>query len=203
MPLLESPSLTFDEVNDLLYFTRANQVEELDQTVAELAQKYSCSREAVLSAGVDPASGNNVLHYCSANGLAELLKSLLAQLGVRQGADGSGAGKQREVKKINSTNKEGNTPLHWAAYNGQLEVVKILTAAGADMWIKNSAGHLAMFEAERAEKSDVVQHLLEVGGENVENAGVEQQPTADDVADVPNGSDGVPNRSTDQAGPSG
>lgn len=57
--------------------------------------------------------------------------------------------------------------------NGHLAVVKQLVSAGADMWVKNEAGHLAMFEAERADKGDVVQFLLEAGGKEVERTGVE------------------------------
>ena len=41
------------------------------------------------------------------------------------------------------------------------------------MWAKNEAGHLAMFEAERADKGDVVQFLLEAGGKDVERVGNE------------------------------
>lgn len=51
--------------------------------------------------------------------------------------------------------------------------MKQLVSAGADMWVKNEAGHLAMFEAERADKGDVVQFLLEAGGKEVERTGVE------------------------------
>ena len=207
MPLLEEPSLTFGEVDDLLYFTRVNEKEELDQTIAGLAQKYMCSRGAILSAAVDPESGNSVLHYCSANGFADLSKALLSQLGVRLEASGTTANKGREVIMVNRTNKQGNTPLHWAAYNGHLEVVKILIAAGADVWIKNSPGHLAMFEAERAEKSEVVQYLLEVGGERVERAGSETRPSAQDIAhvqsEVSSATNGVADMSMRDARPSG
>lgn len=63
--------------------------------------------------------------------------------------------------------------MHWAALNGHLPVVKQLVSAGADMWAKNEAGHLAMFEAERADKGDVVQFLLEAGGKDVERVGNE------------------------------
>ncbi|PIA92429.1 Ankyrin repeat-containing protein [Cercospora beticola] len=172
------PALTFDEVDDLLYFTRANEVQDLQQTITELSQKYSCSAKDVLEAAIDPESGNTVLHFCSANGLAELLPSLLSQLGAAEGTPAS---------FVNHGNKEGNTPLHWAAYNGHLNIVKLLIAAGADMWQKNAAGHLAMFEAERADKNDVVQYLLEAGGKEVERAGEEGQPSEEDVEDVQEG----------------
>lgn len=172
------PALTFDEVDDLLYFTRANEVQDLQQAITELTQKYSCSAKDVLEAAIDPESGNTVLHFCSANGLTELLPSLLSQLGAAEGTS---------TAFVNHGNKEGNTPLHWAAYNGHLAIVKLLIAAGADMWQKNAAGHLAMFEAERADKNDVVQYLLEAGGKEVERAGEEGQPSEEDVEDVQEG----------------
>ncbi|CAK1365596.1 unnamed protein product [Cercospora beticola] len=172
------PALTFDEVDDLLYFTRANEVQDLQQTITELTQKYSCSAKDVLEAAIDPESGNTVLHFCSANGLAELLPNLLTQLGAAEGTPAA---------FVNHGNEEGNTPLHWAAYNGHLDIVKLLIAAGADMWQKNAAGHLAMFEAERADKNDVVQYLLEAGGKEVERAGEEGQPSEEDVEDVQEG----------------
>ncbi|PPJ54929.1 hypothetical protein CBER1_06094 [Cercospora berteroae] len=172
------PALTFDEVDDLLYFTRANEVQDLQQMITELSQKYSCSAKDVLEAAIDSESGNTVLHLCSANGLAELLPSLLSQLGSAEGTP---------AVFVNHGNKEGNTPLHWAAYNGHLAIVKLLIAAGADMWQKNAAGHLAMFEAERADKNNVVQYLLEAGGKEVERAGEEGQPSEEDVEDVQEG----------------
>jgi hypothetical protein len=61
---------------------------------------------------------------------------------------------------INAVNDAGNTPLHWAALNGQLESVKILIQSGADVTIINRAGHDAVFEAEINDKKEVVDWLL-------------------------------------------
>lgn len=177
------PPLVFDEIDDLLYFTRANETQDLQQALLELTQKYQCQPKDVLEATIDPETGNTVLHFCSANGLTDLLAVLLSQL---TGPDRESVGNHDVLLSplINLGNKEGNTPLHWAAYNGNLEVVKKLLAVGADMWLKNSAGHLAMFEAERADKNDVVQHLLEAGGKEVEKAGAEGMPSAEDMEEV-------------------
>ena len=202
MHLQESPSLTFEEIDDLLYFTRANDTEELGQTILELAQKYNCSAKDVLRAAVDPDSKNTVLHFCSANGFTDLLKSFLTQLGGPFDASVSVANNDQVDAIVNKRNSEGNTSLHWAAYNGHLEAVKLLLAAGADMWIKNSAGHLAMFEAERAYKSDVVQFLLDAGGSMVEQVGLEreQQASAEDMAEIQNGDPGPSNTGERQNG---
>ena len=185
MPLLGVSALSADEIDDLLYFTRVNEVEDLKQTITELSQKYNCCERDVLASAVDPESGNTVLHYCSANGFSDLLKTLLASLGIQHTTGSSSSSNEMDSTPVNATNKEGNTALHWAAYNGHLEVAKILVSSGADMWIKNAAGHLAMFEAERAEKSDVVQYLLEVGGDRVDRTA--QSPTQANVEDAANG----------------
>lgn len=182
------PMLHADEIDDLLYFTRVNEASDLQASITDLAQKYSCDARAIISACTDAENGNTMLHYCSANGLPEFLKTLMLQLqGKTQEAVQDGT--SRSESFLNQQNREGNTPLHWAAYNGHLDVVKLLLAGGADMWVKNAAGHLAMFEAERADKPEVVQHLLEVGGSKVERAGREGQLTAEDVADVQGGAE--------------
>lgn len=67
---MSSLNLTPDEIDDVLYFTRVNDAADLTSTVAELAQKYACQPKDVLDAAVDQESGNGVLHYCAANGLA-------------------------------------------------------------------------------------------------------------------------------------
>ncbi|KAK0291964.1 ankyrin repeat-containing protein [Friedmanniomyces endolithicus] len=182
-------TLTTDEVDDLLYYTRIDEAQDLHQTLTELSQKYNCEVRDILEECKDPDTGNSVLHYCSANGLAELLHTLLSQL--MTGELNSKAADR--VQLINRPNQQGNTPLHWAAYNGHLPVVKLLVDAGADMWVKNGAGHLAMFEAERADKNEVVQYLLEVGGRAVEQTGREGAASAEDEAEVQADDGGVGN----------
>nr|OQO24325.1 hypothetical protein B0A51_07175 [Rachicladosporium sp. CCFEE 5018] len=183
----QSPSLTADDIDDLLYYTRVNEKDELLKTIDELAQKYQCSKETILQAGIDPESGNSTLHYCAANGLADLLPTLF-QILPKPSPQVNGAAPSAQTSSfpslINRQNAQGSTPLHWASLNGQLPVVKLLIEAGADMWIKNSAGHLAMFEAERADKGEVVQYLLEAGGKEVESLGHEGQPSSEDVQDI-------------------
>lgn len=189
--------LTADEIDDLLYFTRVNEPQELSETIAELRKKYQCSPKDVLEAAIAQESGNSVLHFAAANGFSNLLFTFFGELG----GSAYQAGQKFDPipALLNKQNAQGSTPLHWAALNGHLDAVKLLVVAGADMWIKNSAGHLAMFEAERADKSDVVQYLLEAGGKEVERTGKEGHASAEDVPDVEDGqagsSNGSPNRS--------
>lgn len=72
---------------------------------------------------------------------AEILTTLLQKL--------SSAEASQRSAFINHRNNSGNTPLHWAALNTHLECVKALVEAGADLDVKNDAGHDAVFLAER------------------------------------------------------
>lgn len=71
---------------------------------------------------------------------------------------------------LNLQNESGNTALHWAALNGHLQAVKILIAAGANSFVRNKAGHDAIYEAEINSKEDVVEWLLKEGNLDVEAA---------------------------------
>ena len=42
MHLAERPQLSEDQIDDLLYFTRVNEWMNVEQILAELAQKYDC-----------------------------------------------------------------------------------------------------------------------------------------------------------------
>lgn len=57
-------------------------------------------------------------------------------------------------------NASGNTALHWATLNGQLDAVKLLVEAGADVTVCNKAGHDALFAAEANDKTAVAEWLL-------------------------------------------
>lgn len=62
-------TLTADEIDDVLYFTRVNEASDLQATITELAQKYNRAPREIVEAAVDAESGNGALHYCAANGL--------------------------------------------------------------------------------------------------------------------------------------
>ena len=70
MSSTSAPTLTADEIDDVLYFTRVNEASDLQATIAELAQKYNRAPREIVEAAVDAESGNGALHYCAANGLA-------------------------------------------------------------------------------------------------------------------------------------
>ncbi len=61
-------ALIEDEIDDVLYFARVADREELTQMLDKLSQKYNCSKADILNASIDPESRNNALHYAAANG---------------------------------------------------------------------------------------------------------------------------------------
>ncbi|KAI8147889.1 hypothetical protein BJV82DRAFT_593784 [Fennellomyces sp. T-0311] len=72
-----------------------------------------------------------------------------------------GAWKPEELKAmINVRNAEGNTPLHWAALNGQLPAVELLVKNGGDCKIKNEAGKTPIYEAQQRGHEKVAEFFL-------------------------------------------
>ncbi|TKX18311.1 ankyrin repeat-containing protein 34 [Elsinoe australis] len=149
-----------DDIDDILYSVRTDDKEELDSFLKSLADKYSIAEKDVLQSSVAEHSGNTAVHFAAANGLSALLTHILQILNLHTDSD-----------YINQRNKAGNTALHWSSLNGHLETTKTLVEAGADLWARNFAGNLAVFEAERAGKDDVVAYLLKVGGTEKETEG--------------------------------
>lgn len=85
---------------------------------------------------------------------------------------------------LNLRNTAGNTPLHWAAINGHLEVVKTVVEAGADVTILNAAGQDACYAAELHGKEKIVEWLLKAASESATN---EKASEADNESDCDSG----------------
>jgi len=66
---------------------------------------------------------------------------------------------------VNVFDKNDNSPLHWAAYKGNLEVAKTLIAASADVNIKNKIGATPLNSASRQGHIEIVKLLIENGAE--------------------------------------
>ena len=68
MPSATMPSLSEDEIDDLLYFARIGDLQELLSSIEAFAKSTNSTQSSVLSAAVDEQSGNGILHMASANG---------------------------------------------------------------------------------------------------------------------------------------
>ncbi|CAD6443396.1 9b6e71ec-2cbb-413a-aad4-ef1dd7b78181 [Sclerotinia trifoliorum] len=157
-----APKFSEDEIDDLIYFARIGDNDEFEKLREELCKREGCSTAELLETARDSESGNGVLHMSAANGHHELLSLLIKYLSNPSPQN------PQMLKILNTQNGSGNTPLHWAALNGHLECVKSLIENGADPTIQNQKGHDAVYEAELADKTEVVDWVLKEGGEGLE-----------------------------------
>ena len=75
---------------------------------------------------------------------------------------------------VNERSVDGTTALQWAAYNGDLELVKLLIAHGADPKARNDYGMTAIAAAAVEGDYEIVKALVDAGA-NVESANAEGQ----------------------------
>lgn len=151
MPTATLPTITTDQIDDLLYLARLGETTDLTAGVNLFANSLSATPGIILTAAIDKDSGNGLLHMAAANGHTDTLKELLT------------LSASNHALSLNLQNASGNTPLHWAALNGHLPAVKLLIEAGADPTVINKAGKDAVYEAEANEKNEVASWLLTEG----------------------------------------
>ncbi|CAG8971151.1 hypothetical protein HYALB_00010126 [Hymenoscyphus albidus] len=174
-----TPNITEDEIDDLLYFARTGDPEELNSAKTAICQRENVSVQGLLEVAKDENTGNGVLHMAAANGYNGILQELCKDLSQPTPQNPA------MLAIINAQNIAGNTALHWAALNGHLESVKVLLEQGADPTITNRRGHDAVYEAELNDKKEVVEWVLKEGGEGLEEgvSGEAGEGAADDGAD--------------------
>lgn len=143
-------SLNPEEIEYIVDEARYGELDSLKQIFTEIDDSL------LVTQLVDLQSESTLVHMASANGHFEVVQLLLSILSKLHSKDSD------ESKKfINKQNKSGNTALHWAALNGHLEIVRVLCDEfEADPFVKNSAGHDAIFEAENSGKTEVEDYFL-------------------------------------------
>ncbi|KAL4941210.1 hypothetical protein BDV06DRAFT_6947 [Aspergillus oleicola] len=157
MPLVK---LTPDETDDLIYCVRAGDQPEMESTISELSDKYQTKASVIIASTIDNfepeeegGTGCGLFHYAAANGNSDILEWLSFTLASAHKSTEETLTETEIKETINRQNYSGNTPLHWAALNAHIKCVELLVTAGADVSIKNTAGHDAVFLAERADWS--------------------------------------------------
>lgn len=154
MPSATLPTPTPDELNDLIYFSRSGDLSSLKTLITSLCTTHSSPPSIILASAIDIdadglGSQSCLLHYPAANGNLEIITYLLSLLTPSEIAGENATTADKSAPElVNHRNVNGNTPLHWAAINGHLDVVKVLVAAGADAGVRNEAGRDAVVESE-------------------------------------------------------
>ena len=112
----------------------------------ELLEKYKVD-------DIGDEKGNKAIHFAAMNGKVESLKYLL----------------DRDIKSLNKSNNEGQTPLYAAANYGRAEVVKELVKLGADvnapMADGPNKGLTPLYAATFKGHAEVVKKLVKLGAE--------------------------------------
>ncbi|KAK7472254.1 ankyrin repeat-containing protein [Stygiomarasmius scandens] len=126
-------------------------------------------------------NSNSILHMICGNGHKDVLDYILPLV---------------PSSLLSTQNISGSTPLHWAALNSHLDIVKTLvqfpSGPGIDLIdIKNAAGHSPLAEAELAGWEEGAKWLVEVmnldADKNVKEengAGVDDSDTVDPKQDI-------------------
>lgn len=68
--------------------------------------------------------------------------------------------------RVKATNKDGNTPLHWAALDNRLRIAEILVSQGADINARNRNGNTPLHWAKLSDKGhEVAEFLISKGAD--------------------------------------
>lgn len=169
-----APKLSEDEIDDLIYFARAGEVNDLTSTLVSLSSREAVSPAEILSAARDEGK-STCLHMATGNGslgtyshntswpmsptesrpltyYPEIVKLLVSHFSDRP--------KEEKQAFLDAPNEFGNTGLHWAALGGHLEVVEYLIAEGASPALANDKNYIPLDLASFSEKMNVVDYFL-------------------------------------------
>ncbi|QPG76310.1 hypothetical protein FOA43_003696 [Brettanomyces nanus] len=137
-------TLTQDEMDNVIFDARFGDLDSLRTVFTDEVEP------SILPKIQDGVSMATPFHMAAANGHSEVLKYLFSLLN------------EKEINSIiNKQNDSGNTALHWAAYNGSVESMRILCDHGADPFIKNTFKHDSFYEAQNNKHDDAEKYLLE------------------------------------------
>ena len=132
----------------------------------ELAELKEAMKDAKKDFNVNLVDfgGNTALHLASANGFIDVVKYLVNELHC----------------DINAKNNSLSTPLSWAAFNGQKNVVEFLLEKGADFDLKNINGKKPSELAYDSGFYDVSDILLTKENEKYKGSIIEEKNDDDD-----------------------
>ncbi|KAK8066643.1 hypothetical protein PG997_013390 [Apiospora hydei] len=170
-----APKLTADEIDDLIYLSRAGEDAELTVLLKELADREKVTIADVLDAAKDE-SGATCLHMAAANGHSSKCIFHPHRLPAQPSSEESAAS-QQPTSYINVANQFGNTALHWACLGNHLDTVKLLLSRGASPALANDKDQIPLDMAAFNNHMAIVEYFLSqsrnVEAENAKEGGFE------------------------------
>ncbi|KAF9877055.1 ankyrin repeat containing protein yar1 [Colletotrichum karsti] len=146
-----APKLSEDEIDDLIYFSRAGELADLLETLKSLSEREGASVAEVITAAKDEGK-NTCLHMAAGNGHLDAVKALIEAFEPRPADE--------KKAYVDAANEFGNTGLHWACLGGHLEVVKLLVANGASPAVANDKDQIPLDSALFNGKREVADWFL-------------------------------------------
>lgn len=133
-----------------------NLVKDRDQTFIQQVEELFRKNPEVLSTPADN-NGDSLIHYIARNGYYELLPTVVQKATMERIANKKGQTPlilaamyghdqmvaellERYPDQVNIQDKYGNTALHYAAINGNIETIRRLAFVGANPYLLSKAG---------------------------------------------------------------
>ncbi|KAI0546698.1 ankyrin [Xylaria curta] len=198
-----APSLSEEEIDDLIYLARVGDDTDLTNMLQELATRDAATPADILTAAREEQSKATCLHMAAANGHAKTVTLILSYLPVVAKAaasspapEGDESAVQADRPYIDAQNAFGNTALHWACLGGHLDIVKLLLSRGASPALTNEKDQIPLDLAAFNNHMHVVDHFLaqskDLEGGNAEEGGLAkeaedlkmQDDTSDDTSKI-------------------
>ncbi|KAI1323672.1 ankyrin repeat-containing domain protein [Xylariaceae sp. FL0255] len=193
------PRLSEDEIDDLIYLSRAGEDAELIEMLHELSARDDSTPADLLAAAREDRGKATCLHMASANGHAKTVTLILSHLPVQAKASVTAVPTSEDAGSadadaalppptyIDMQNAFGNTALHWACLGGHLDIVKLLLSRGASPAIANDKDQIPLDLAAFNNHMHVVDHFLaqskDIEGDNAHDGGLETQAQDLELAD--------------------
>ena len=167
-----APQLTEDEIDDLIYFSRAGELSDLTETLKSLADREKVSVAHILITARDEGK-STCLHMATGNGhlgrlsmlvithlllipVTEIVRQVVQYFDVRP--------KEEKQAFLDEPNEHGNTGLHWAALGGHLDTVKFLLDQGATPALANESNYVPLDLANFNDHKEVAQYFFSFSG---------------------------------------
>ncbi|KAK5637158.1 hypothetical protein RRF57_012870 [Xylaria bambusicola] len=193
-----APSLSEEEIDDLVYLARTGEGAEFTELLQELATRESATAVNILTAAREEQSKATCLHMAAANGHAKTVTLILSHLPVptKKSTAAVAPPEDTESEKtiveaepayIDAQNSFGNTALHWACLGGHLDIVKLLLSRGASPAVANDKDQIPLDLAAFNNHMHIVDYFLaqseDIEGDNAQEGGLAKETEEMDVAE--------------------